>query len=412
MRDAQAEPTTRSVDLDALEQISLLLASDDLPRTLTEEFFDRLLQLFSADAGSFFLLDDDGELWRAVPRGGQRGYETDLAEEAGVVVAAGRQGFVLPDTHDAGAETMPRKHLLAVPVRFGGKILGSLVLLRNAATDAFDQHDLGLATSIATQFGLSLERRRAEKDLARRVEEVAAAQKQLEVYAVDVARAVRDERERKQELASALVLLERTYSATVRGLAVAVEAKDEYTGGHLTRVTTFGLMLLRLVAPTHVGDPQFEYGFLLHDMGKLGIPDRVLRKRGPLTAREWQVMKQHPDIGHRILGDIPFLDRAREIVYSHHERWDGSGYPGGISGVDIPLGARLFAIVDAFDALTSTRPYRRAVRVDAALAEIARNAGTQFWPAAVDAFLSLPRDELDEVVRGRSLPSDRGPLKG
>jgi len=138
---------------------------------------------------------------------------------------------------------------------------------------------------------------------------------------------------------------------------------------------------------------------LLHDIGKIGIPDAILLKPGPLTPEEWKVMHTHPEIGRRLIERIPFLRGAVPIVYSHHEKWDGSGYPRGLGGEDIPLGARIFAVVDAFDAMTFDRPYSKAITFDAAKAEIKRCAGTHFDPAVVEAFLRVPARFLDEIRR-------------
>jgi HD-GYP domain-containing protein (c-di-GMP phosphodiesterase class II) len=138
---------------------------------------------------------------------------------------------------------------------------------------------------------------------------------------------------------------------------------------------------------------------LLHDIGKIGIPDAILLKPGPLTPEEWAIMRTHPEIGKRLIERIPFLRGAVPIVYSHHEKWDGSGYPCALRGEEIPLGARIFAVVDAFDAMTFDRPYSRAVPFDAAKAEIKRCAGTHFDPTVVDGFLKVPESLLDEIRR-------------
>jgi HD-GYP domain-containing protein (c-di-GMP phosphodiesterase class II) len=140
-------------------------------------------------------------------------------------------------------------------------------------------------------------------------------------------------------------------------------------------------------------------GSELHDVGKLGVPDAVLKKPGPLDDDEWEQMRRHPTTGRRILEGIPFLTEAKEIVYSHHERWDGKGYPKGLRGDEVVLGGRVFPIADTFDAMTSDRPYRRALSFDRAIDEIARGSGTQFWPDAVEAFLSIPRDELEAAAQ-------------
>ena len=142
-----------------------------------------------------------------------------------------------------------------------------------------------------------------------------------------------------------------------------------------------------------------EYGVILHDIGKIGIPDSILLKPGPLTPEEWKVMRTHPEVGRRLVENIPFLAGAVPIVYHHHERWDGHGYPEGLSGESIPLGARIFAVADALDAMTYDRPYSRAVTLEAARAEISRCAGTHFDPAVVDSFMTIPPSTLEELRR-------------
>jgi HD-GYP domain-containing protein (c-di-GMP phosphodiesterase class II) len=142
-----------------------------------------------------------------------------------------------------------------------------------------------------------------------------------------------------------------------------------------------------------------EHGVLLHDIGKIGIPDAILLKPGPLTPAEWKVMRRHPEIGRQLIEKIPFLRAAVPVVYHHHERWDGTGYPLGLRGAGIPLGARIFAVADAFDAMTFDRPYSRAISFEAARAEIRRCAGTHFDPAVVTTFLAIPTEVLAEIRR-------------
>jgi HD-GYP domain-containing protein (c-di-GMP phosphodiesterase class II) len=291
--------------------------------------------------------------------------------------------------------------VLAVPVRVGQRVLGVLALLRHVDQPAFGDRDRSLAEIVGTQLGLAVERSHYEDLLGRRLEEASLVHRQLEAYARDVRETYAAEKQRAEDLARALGELERTYLATVRGLAAAVEAKDEYTGGHLVRVTSYGLMIMQRLAPELASEPQFEYGFLLHDVGKLGVPDAVLKKPGPLDDDEWELMRRHPTTGRRILEGIPFLTEAKEIVYSHHERWDGKGYPKGLRGDEVVLGGRVFPVADTFDAMTSDRPYRRAMSIDRAIDEIARGSGSQFWPDAVEAFLSIPRDELEAAAQAR-----------
>jgi HD-GYP domain-containing protein (c-di-GMP phosphodiesterase class II) len=150
------------------------------------------------------------------------------------------------------------------------------------------------------------------------------------------------------------------------------------------------LALTRRVAPELAADPQLEYGFLLHDLGKIGIRDAVLLKPGPLTASEREEMEFHPRLGERIVARVPYLAGvARQVVASHHERWDGHGYPRRLSGNGIPLSARIFAVVDAYDAMTNERPYRAPLPLENALGQIADAAGTQFDPGIVRVFLDL-----------------------
>lgn len=177
----------------------------------------------------------------------------------------------------------------------------------------------------------------------------------------------------------------------VRALASAVEARDGYTGGHIDRVSRWALVLAERAAPELACDPLVEFGYLLHDVGKLGVPDAILRKPGALEEEEIALMRAHVEIGARLLEPIPGFDSVREIVLSHHERWDGSGYPRGLRGEEIPLAARLFAVCDAYDAMTTDRPYRAALAEARALAELENGAGRQFDPEAVREFVSLVR---------------------
>ena len=201
--------------------------------------------------------------------------------------------------------------------------------------------------------------------------------------------------------------LEQTYMATMESLAQVVEEKDPTTAGHLGRTQRYGLALAARVDPALVERPDVAYGFFLHDIGKVGIPEHVLSKPGPLDDSEWALMREHPAIGARIIEPIRFLADAMEIVLSHHERWDGAGYPNGLVGEEIPLTARIFALADSFDAMTSDRPYRSAMTVEAALEEIRRVAGSQFDPRIAAAFLDMASaGDLERLGEGPvQLPS-------
>jgi HD-GYP domain-containing protein (c-di-GMP phosphodiesterase class II) len=182
-------------------------------------------------------------------------------------------------------------------------------------------------------------------------------------------------------------LLQQAYRQTVAALADALEAKDPGTSLHAQRVQHYAITLTEVVNPALLDDPSLEYGFLLHDVGKIGVPNQVLEKRGPLTVAEWKLIQAHPTIGAGILGDVTLLQgNGIDVVRAHHERWDGTGYPQGLAGEDIPLGARIFALADTLDAMTSDRPYRRALGWDRATEEILGQTGRQFDPQVVKAF--------------------------
>jgi len=219
---------------------------------------------------------------------------------------------------------------------------------------------------------------------------------QLAVFAREVGTLYAAERARSHELDLAVASLEETYVATMQALAQVIEEKDRTTAGHLGRTQRSGLALARRVDPELADRPDVAYGFFLHDIGKVGVPEHVLRKPGPLDEDEWTLMREHPAIGARIIEPIRFLTGAMEIVRSHHERWDGAGYPDGLAGQEIPLSARIFSIADSFDAMTNDRPYRRAMPLEDALDEIERGAGSQFDPLVAVRFLELmDAGELD-----------------
>jgi cyclic di-GMP phosphodiesterase len=195
------------------------------------------------------------------------------------------------------------------------------------------------------------------------------------------------------------VLLQDAYRETVGALASALESKDTGTRAHSQRVQLYATELARAVAPELVHEPATEYGFLLHDVGKIGIPDHVLQKPGPLTAEERRLMQTHTVLGEQMLGGVAFLrGEGLRVVRSHHERWDGGGYPDGLAGDEIPLSARIFCVADTLDAMTSDRPYRKACPWTAARTEVARLTGAQFDPAVVDAFHER-ESQLREICR-------------
>jgi len=224
-----------------------------------------------------------------------------------------------------------------------------------------------------------------------------AKEDQLERYAADLRETFKQERARTQEL-------EASYVATVRALTNAVEARDAYTGRHAERVAAYGLELAGRVDGALLEDPQTEYGFLLHDVGKVAIPDAILHKPEPLSPEERELMHRHPVVGAEIVGGIGFLSGAVEIVLHHHERWDGGGYPDGLVGEQIPLVARVFSVVDALDAISNHRPSRAHSPLEVAREIIRREAGGQFDPLVVRRFEDVPDATLEDIAREVSSP--------
>lgn len=213
--------------------------------------------------------------------------------------------------------------------------------------------------------------------------------------------------QKNAELVRAKDELERSYDITLEALGDALDLKDAETEGHSKRVTAFTIAIARAMDLPSDRVRVIARGAFLHDVGKMAIPDAILRKPGRLTSEEQQLMRKHADLGYQILHKIPFLKEAAHIVWSHQERFDGSGYPRGLRGDQIPLGARIFAVADTFDAITSDRPYRAAQSISSARREIQKHSGAQFDPFVVDTFLSIPeelwqslRDEID--AQGKS----------
>ena len=227
----------------------------------------------------------------------------------------------------------------------------------------------------------------------RRPRRASPADKELVLYARDLQHLLEIERSQR-------ALLQESYLATVTSLASALESRDIRTGAHSQRVQRYATELLDLVDPGRVDrDPGLPYGFLLHDMGKIAIPDQILQKPGPLTRGERRRMQTHTVLGEQMLAGVSVLHgEGLQVVRSHHERWDGRGYPDGLRSTEVPLGARVFAVADALDAMTSARPYRRAMRWSAARDEILTQAGKQFDPEIVDAFRER-EPELREIQR-------------
>jgi cyclic di-GMP phosphodiesterase len=217
--------------------------------------------------------------------------------------------------------------------------------------------------------------------------------------------------ERTQQLTVALTQLEQSYDDTLEALGSALDLKDAETEGHCQRVTAFTISIAKAVPVPLPYLPVLARAAFLHDIGKMAVPDSVLRKPGPLNDDEKKIMRTHCDIGYNMLTKIPFLRDAAEIVLAHQEFFDGTGYPRQLRGDQIPLGARIFSIADAMDAMISDRPYRKALPMSHARDEIRRCAGTQFDPKIVEVFLSIPDKHWAELRENLGSPFRLAHLK-
>ena len=212
-------------------------------------------------------------------------------------------------------------------------------------------------------------------------------------------------RARTEMLRQAMEDLEHSYDVTLEALGDALDLKDSETEGHSKRVTAYTIALARAMGIPPAEIKVIARGAFLHDIGKMAIPDEILRKPGKLTPEEEEIMRDHCTRGYHILRKIPFLSEAAAIVYTHQEHFDGNGYPSRLRGNEIPIGARIFAVADAMDAITSDRPYRKARSFDQAREEVLRCSGTQFDPTVVDVFLKIPNQlwhELRAEINGEN----------
>jgi putative nucleotidyltransferase with HDIG domain len=212
--------------------------------------------------------------------------------------------------------------------------------------------------------------------------------------------------QRTVELDRALNSLEGAYRSTLKALTAALETRDSETHGHSERVVSYSLRLGREYGLNSEQMKALEFGSLLHDIGKIGVPDSILRKPAKLTEEEWVRMREHPVHGQQILRGIEFLQGAARVVAQHHEQWNGTGYPLRLRGEEIDINARIFAVADAFDAITSDRVYRRGKSYEAAAQELDDWAGRQFDPKVVEAFHRVPKEDWEELHRQSLMPKE------
>ncbi len=344
-----------------------------------------------AETGSSILIVDDDAAVRNVISVllCEEGYQVrsvGSAEDALSATSAGDTHLVISDLKMPGhdglwlLDQMRKEHpdTTVLMLTGFGDTEAAVECLRRGAADYLLKPPK--VTELVRAIERALSRRRI--DLARR-----RYQRRLERKVMD----------KTEELVEALQSVEASYQSTLLALVAALDAREHETSDHSQRVVRFTIAIATSLGFTGKELAEIGRGALLHDIGKIGVPDSILLKPGPLTREEWVEMRKHPDIGFQILKSIPFLTTPAEIVLSHQERFDGGGYPRGLAGQGIPIGARIFAIADTFDAITSDRPYRKGRSYDAAREEIARCATTQFDPDCVKAFLALDNERLREL---------------
>ncbi len=352
--------------LAALHAIDQAITSNTELEVTLRSFLDQVISQLGVDATDVMQIDPSGQVLRCVAA---RGFRSHGIEHFRLAVGEGRPGRVAQERRmlaepypDGGCAPSGRSKLLAaegfvsyygVPLIAKGQVLGVLELFHRTLLPP-DGAWLDFLLALASQGAIALDNAALFDGLQRSNRELAYS-----------------------------------YDATIEGWSRALDLRDKETEGHSQRVTDLSLRLASdMFLPTR-DLVNIRHGALLHDIGKMGIPDHILLKPGPLTEAEWVIMRQHPIYAYEMLSPIAHLHAALDIPYCHHEKWDGTGYPRGLQGQSIPLAARIFAVVDVWDALRSDRPYRRAWPKERARAYIHKQSGMHFDPGVADAFLHL-----------------------
>ena len=350
-----------------------------------------------AKRASILIADDDPQI---------RSVLFDLLSEEYDCVAVGSAEEALAELHAAPYELVlsditmgGMSGLEMVPHALAAAPGAVVVMISGAQTleSAVQALRVGAFDYVVKPFALS----QVEAAVARALEHgrLREARRRHEVYLEELVAS------RTRQLNQALDTVEGSCRATLKALAASLETRDSETHGHSERVVAFSLRLGRELGLDDEQMRSLEFGAMLHDIGKIGVPDAILRKPGPLTESEWVLMREHPRLGEQILSGIEFLGGASRVVAHHHERWDGTGYPAGLRGEEIDLNARIFAVADAFDAITSDRVYRAGGTYEVAAAELGDGAGRHFDPQVVASFYRVPREDWDAL---RRLPPERG----
>jgi response regulator RpfG family c-di-GMP phosphodiesterase len=347
----------------SLHEVTKILASTLDVAELNSKFLDFSTRLAKADGGAIIFTDGRGKLTLAERKSEK--FKMDfwvkqpfvlaaqwvLKHQEPLVIEGGNKG--LP----AGLKPMPPElqSYIAFPLKTPSQTIGVLNLVRLPGREPFSNLDLELINVLASQASISIENVRLYHNIRN------------------------------------------NYLTTIRAFALAVEVKDEYTHGHSENVMKYTVMIAKHLNMPHHEIERVKYAGLLHDIGKIGVSETILNKPGKLTPQEFHEIKKHPELGAKIIADVPFLKSLVPMILHHHEFYGGGGYPSGIAGEEIPFGARILTVSDAFEAMTSDRPYRKSMPQEVAFNILETQKGIQFDPGIVDAFLMIMRNEKEET---------------
>jgi HD-GYP domain-containing protein (c-di-GMP phosphodiesterase class II) len=365
--DARQSPTTLIGHVEQLNSTGLGLTHEVLRRTRSAQYMTQMLEqvikmaqtTLNVDAASILLFrDNDQELFFEAASGpvGKVLRQVKLNSQYGIAGQVARTGKPLVVNDVSRSENFHKimdtttgfstRSLICAPLIVHRRILGVIEVINKLDGTDFDEKDLDIVLSIAATTAIAIENTRLHQTI------------------LD------------------------TFKATVTMMVSAIDAKDPSMRGHSQRVTEYTLLAGTYFSLTPEEMEILEYASMLHDIGKITIDSRILNKPEPLTPSEWQIIREHPATGANLLKEIPFLEKASQLVLSHHERHDGQGYPDGLKGEDIPLGARLIAVANAYDTMTIDRSYRPAMSIERSIKELNSGSGNQFCPEAVKALIS------------------------
>uniref|UniRef100_A0A7V1EI62 GAF domain-containing protein n=1 Tax=candidate division WOR-3 bacterium TaxID=2052148 RepID=A0A7V1EI62_UNCW3 len=358
MRSKVYELKKKIKDLETLIDASLVFSSTLDIDALLNIILQKAEELMDAEASSVFRIDEEkNELYFITARGekGKEVKEIRIPMGKGIVgwVAQHKKPLLVPDvTKDprwfSGVDKKTKfvtRSILAVPLMVKGRIIGVAEVLNKRGNKKFNEDDLEMYLALANQMAIAIENASLYKEL------------------------------------------DELFISSIRAIVEAIDAKDPYTKGHSARVVEYALVIGEGIELDKETLKDLELSAVLHDVGKIGIPDRILSKPGLLSEEEYAYMKRHPEFGAEIVEPIKKLKNLVPNILHHHEKYDGTGYPMGLKGDKIPLGARIIAIADSFDAMTSDRPYRPRMDINVALGEIKKNRKTQFDPELADVFV-------------------------